>query len=242
MILYLSASADPFFITLLGLHRPEKGALRPIPFRSRALVSRTAQSNKVPVGRMTQVSTSYDVDLNGIIIRVDVRQWERFALDNGAPAIAEPASVLGKPLAGLIAGPARDLFEVMLSAARNGQFEACRYRFRCDAPHRDRELEMRVEPLIDGDEVTGLRFTSIVLWERGRIGSVLLSTSADRRAVGPLLRMCSYCKDVEHASDGWISPRDYESRGYPTDVAITHGVCPKCNDTYVQPIITKLGN
>lgn len=189
---------------------------------------------------MPVLATSCDVDLKGIVVRVDARQWERFALDNGAPAIAEPASILGKPFAELIAGPGRDLFEVMLSAAQSGQFQACEYKFRCDAPHRDREMEMHIEPLMDGESVTGLRFTSIVLREHDRLGSVLLAKTASREPAGSLLRMCSYCKDVEHDADGWISPRDYESRGYPTDIAITHGVCPTCDETYVQPLIRKL--
>jgi hypothetical protein len=189
---------------------------------------------------MPYVETSYDVDLDGVIVRVDAKQWERFALDNGAPGIAEPSSILGKPFADLMAGPAKDLFALMLSAAKSGQFSACEYKFRCDAPHRDREMEMHIEPLMDGDAVTGLRYTSIVLREHDRLGSTLLSQSTSQRAQGPLLKMCSYCKDVEHADDGWISPRDYESRGYPTEVAITHGICPACDETYVQPLIRKL--
>lgn len=189
---------------------------------------------------MTQVATSYDVDLNGVIVRVDAEQWERFALDNGAPGIAEPASILGKRFADLVAGPARDLFGFMLAAAQTGQFLECEYEFRCDAPHRDREMEMRVEPLMDGDVMTGLRFTSTVLREHDRIGSVLLAKTADPATMGPLLRMCSYCKRVDHQTDGWIDPREYESRGYPTDVAITHGVCPACDETYIQPLIREL--
>ncbi len=189
---------------------------------------------------MPHIETSYDVDLNGIIVRVDAKQWERFALDNGAPAIAEPSSILGKPFVELVSGPGGDLFGVLLSAARSGKFQACEYKFRCDAPHRDREMEMHIEPLMEGKSIAGLRFTSVVLREHDRIGSVLLAKKADGRAVGPLLKMCSYCKDVEHDADGWISPRDYESSGYQTDVAITHGVCPTCDETYIQPLIRKL--
>lgn len=190
---------------------------------------------------MTQVATSYDVDLNGFVVRVDAQQWERFALDNGAPAIAEPASILGKAFADLMAGPARELFRLMLAAARSGQFQSCDYKFRCDAPHRDREMEMHIEPLMDGDVVAGLRFTSIVLREHDRLGSKLLTQKAGQRQRGPLLKMCSYCKDVEHNVDGWIGPREYESRGYATNVEITHGVCPECDETYLQPTIRNLG-
>lgn len=189
---------------------------------------------------MTKVATSYDVDLDGNVVRVDTKQWERFALDNGAPAIADPGSILGRPFADLMAGPARELFRLMLAAAQRGRFQACTYKFRCDAPHRDREMEMHIEPLLDAETVVGLRFTSIVLREHDRLGSALLMKRAGQFQRAPLLKMCSYCKNVEHDVDGWISPREYEHRGFSTAVEITHGVCPNCDEAYIQPIIKNL--
>ena len=186
--------------------------------------------------------TTYDVDLDGLLTRVDEREWRRFALDNGAPEIASPKTVVGRPLAGFLAGPVRDSVTRVLEAARAGRFDGYRYAFRCDAPHRDRELEMRIAPLTDGGRLKGLRFRSIVLRERERLGSVLLGRGADVDGEPPVLEMCSYCKQVNHGNEGWMNPRDYESRGYPTDVALSHGVCPRCNETYLEPMLRGLGS
>lgn len=185
--------------------------------------------------------TTYDINLEGVLLRVDEDEWERFALDNGAPDIASAKSVVGRPFADFFAGPARDLLTTMLDAANKGTFHECQYEFRCDAPHRDREMEMHVAPLVEEGKVTGLRFRSIVLRERERFGSALLALQAGLPGTRALLKMCSYCKRVEHAPEGWMNPRDYESQGYPTEVAITHGVCPACDETYIQPILRSLG-
>jgi hypothetical protein len=60
---------------------------------------------------------------------------------------------------------------------------------------------------------------------------------------GSLVTVCCYCADVawpigaRRAEREWIAPDVYYARGGPSDVALSHGICPNCFRTIVEPNI-----
>jgi phosphoserine phosphatase RsbU/P len=50
-----------------------------------------------------------------------------------------------------------------------------------------------------------------------------------------LLPICSYCKRIRDEHESWLPIDEYLVRR--TDARFTHGLCPECRTTHVQPIL-----
>jgi hypothetical protein len=184
-------------------------------------------------------TVSYTVDLDGVLTHIESEQWERFAMENGAAALADPASVVGKRLEDFIIGPAKYHVRMLVRMLRGGQYPDFGYTFRCDAPHKDRLMRMVVHPVTSGDgAASGLQFSSTIVAEEDLFECVLLYHE-DAGENAPFLRMCSYCKRVDHR-DAWMAPREYEASGAETRVRLSHVICPDCERDIVEPMLMNL--
>jgi hypothetical protein len=173
----------------------------------------------------------YEVDADDRLVRVD-DGWRRFARANGAPEYAEDAGLIGRPLLGFISdGTTKLIYDALLQRARSGG-RPVDVPFRCDSPGERRWLEMRIAPL-DG---RALRFETFTVRTEPRDAAPLLDRSVPRS--GPMLRMCSWCKDVDTAH-GWQpierAVTTLRVFGGETVPPITHGICPVCVTRFEAP-------
>jgi hypothetical protein len=68
------------------------------------------------------------------------------------------------------------------------------------------------------------------------------SANPDRDAVEkfPVVTLCSYCHAVAwpigSEEPEWIEPEVYYTRGGPSDVLVSHGMCPGCYDRLMAEV------
>ncbi|MDZ7728379.1 MAG: hypothetical protein U5Q44_09420 [Dehalococcoidia bacterium] len=98
---------------------------------------------------------------------------------------------------------------------------------------------MEISTLHEEERPIGLVFQSTVVAEYQHRHVGLLDMPAQLNPAFPILRMCSYCKRVEHpaGSGEWLAPISYEDAGGTTDVRISHGICPACERDIVEPLL-----
>lgn len=75
--------------------------------------------------------------------------------------------------------------------------------------------------------------------ERELLLETLRAALAEVRTLRSILPMCSYCKKIRDETDEWHSVDTYIARH--TDTRFSHGICPHCMDTIVEPQIEALG-
>jgi hypothetical protein len=173
----------------------------------------------------------YELDASDRLVAVG-GEWDRFALENGAPAAAA-AGVVGRPLWDFVAGfeTVHLLRRIVHSARVAGRpVEAP---FRCDGPGLERHMHFRAE-LVDGG---GVRVTTRLLRE------VPLDASPAAEAPAPrceLLRMCSWCNRIRVDDGRWMEPAEavaqlglFTGPGVPP---ITHGMCAGCMEA-MEPLL-----
>lgn len=158
---------------------------------------------------------SYDVGPDDVITGFG-GEWIDFALDNGAPSLAD---VVGCSLWDFISGMAtREAYRDILGRVRRGQ--EIHFPFRCDSPHVIREMAMIMRSPGGGD----VRFESFLLATRPRVD---LRTPP---AEGPI-RICSWCRRMA-SPGGWHYPRFAIEALMPFDMdhpsRVRYGVCPTC--------------
>ncbi|MBV8257269.1 MAG: hypothetical protein JO073_05565 [Actinobacteria bacterium] len=147
--------------------------------------------------------------------------FERFARENGAPALAQEAP--GRRLWDYVLGDeVTHLWEVLLADARAGSPAVVPYR--CDADDKVRRMRMRLDPAGDGSVV----FTSFIDEEAPRAPVPLFAVASIRH--GNLLASCSWCRRFD--VDGWVEAEEAVERlGILSDVPpppITHTICDDC--------------
>jgi PAS domain S-box-containing protein len=71
--------------------------------------------------------------------------------------------------------------------------------------------------------------------EREQLLERLQAALAEVRTLRSILPMCSYCKKIRDEADDWHSVDTYIARH--TDTRFSHGICPHCMDTIVEPQI-----
>lgn len=169
-------------------------------------------------------SSVYHIDSQNCIIAFN-DAWRAFAVENGAPELANDA-VIGQPLWRYITNPETvHLYQRLLQSVRADR-RPIRVPFRCDAPslRRFMELEMAAE---DND---GVRFSVVTLRLEARPPVVLLDAALARS--GGMLRMCSWCKQIELGEGAWVEVEEAVRRlrlfDHATLPHITHGMCDAC--------------
>jgi len=79
--------------------------------------------------------------------------------------------------------------------------------------------------------LVGLLYHSTVLDVTRRQRVNLLDTRFDPAdKTSPILRVCSYCKRVEHPQDtqSWVTAEEYTVSGGTDVVRLSHGICSDC--------------
>lgn len=69
--------------------------------------------------------------------------------------------------------------------------------------------------------------------ERDRLVQQLQSALAEVRTLQAILPICSYCKRIRDDQNYWQSVEGYVSRH--TNSRFSHGICPSCHETHVEP-------
>jgi PAS domain S-box-containing protein len=71
--------------------------------------------------------------------------------------------------------------------------------------------------------------------ERERLVGELQAALAEVRQLQEILPICSYCRKVRDPEDFWHSVEDYIA--HHTDSRFSHGICPECYTTTVEPML-----
>ena len=167
---------------------------------------------------------AYRVDANARIRFVNDR-WDDFARDNGAPELAG-AAIIGRLMSEFISGAETWHLYGMLTRRAQRVSRPFSLRFRCDAPHAQRFMQMRIEALDDGQ----IEFRSHALEIRPRAAVAVLTRGAERDP-SRLLHICSWCNRGE-VDRLWLEIDQvvmslglFEGKPLPR---LTHGVCDEC--------------
>lgn len=166
------------------------------------------------------------------------QEFAAFAKENGAPELADPSYLFGRPIFDFIEGEdVRDAYRRVFDVVEKNYLKACTVIFRCDSPTLQRTMRMAVTMisrqyflcqsiLLSESEV---RRPPIALFD-------FRAQTANRQSSGnlPLLPICSMCQQIRVMSEcspngEWISAEEYYSRGGATKVLLTHGLCPECS-------------
>ena len=170
----------------------------------------------------------YATDAEGRLVFVD-RGWCEFALANAAADYAVPERLYGRALLSFISEPTTlHVYSVLMDRVAKSH-ETVVVPFRCDAPALRRWLALEMTP-----HEGGVSFVTRQLRAEPRLVPFPFNRTGPRADV--LMRMCSWCKDVELSPARW-GPIEEAVATFAlfreADVpGITHGICPACADLF----------
>ena len=124
--------------------------------------------------------TIWTCDLEGRITSVN-RAWARFAEANGAPALADPATMVGRSIwSGVTDAASREQLERGMALLRAGRAPFVRWEFPCDAPDEPRVFLMQLSPVrtapADPHAVSGYVFSTVDITASHRSREALIDT------------------------------------------------------------------
>jgi hypothetical protein len=174
----------------------------------------------------------YTTDREGRLAFVD-RGWCEFATANAAPPdYAIPERLYGRALLSFISDSTTlHVYSLLMERVLREKVPIV-VPFRCDSPPERRWLELEMTPHEDG-----IHFASRQVSVEPRPVPVPFDRPGTRADL--LLRMCSWCKDVELAAGSW-GPVEEAVKTFAlfrdADVpGITHGICPSCVKVLEDP-------
>lgn len=197
------------------------------------------------LGAMREIA--YVVDMDGNISNVGQPGWRKFAGENKGQDIADESSVVGKSILDYVQGDdVKDSYRRFLVALRNPKSDCVEFDFRCDSPSVRRDLRMIISPIRSAGIHLGYLFQCLIMDAKARppislFDAELLSGANQYDQSLPFLSLCSYCQKVRDKSNEddlttpWLEAEEYYRRGGNSDVRISHGICPECMETKVQP-------
>jgi DNA-binding CsgD family transcriptional regulator len=193
---------------------------------------------------------AYFVGPSGAIVACGERNWRRFALENGAPELADASAVVGRNILDFVEGDeVRDAYRGFLDTLLNGESRAISFLFRCDAPNMRRDLRMGMSVVRSRGETHGVLFHSTTLKTTTRLPArifdfkkhrVAASAPEDPRAV----RMCSFCQKLAGPgldpsdSENWVDGSRYGGAA-AVQAPIRHSVCPPCHRQWVDILLPR---
>ena len=74
--------------------------------------------------------------------------------------------------------------------------------------------------------------------EREFLVRELQSALAEIRSLRAILPICSYCKKIRDEDNAWQSMERYIA--HHTNTRFSHGICPTCYDTEVEPVLVEM--
>lgn len=174
---------------------------------------------------MSTETLSYAIDEQDHLIRVD-NGYYRFAAENGWD---EAATSLGRSLWDYVAGHEMVKLQRLLVRRIRNEVGDVELPFRCDGPAVRREMEMRIVARPGGRVVL---FSARLRAEQARdLPQWLLDPSVPRS--DEVLEMCGWCDRFEVDGE-WVEVEEVARRlelfNRPELPALSHGICPTCNE------------
>ena len=174
---------------------------------------------------MTVAALSYAIDEQDRLVRVD-EGYYRFAAENGW---AEAGSSLGRSLWDYVAGEDLKKVQRLLLRRVRDEVGSVELPFRCDGPGVRREMDIRIAAGRGGRAVL---FSARLRGEEEREEPMpLLDPEAPRGE--ETLVMCGWCDRFEVEGE-WVeveeAARRLELFDRPELPALSHGICPECNE------------
>ena len=181
----------------------------------------------------SDVLCRYATDADGCLVFVD-EAWCDFARANDAPQYAVPAALYGRPLLAFISeSTTKHVYSVLMQRVIEER-KVIRVPFRCDAPALRRWMELTMTARDDG----GVDFVGRQLRAEPRRPPLAFHRPPHPSAL--MLRMCSWCKNVELPAGRWDTVEEavrvlglFGERGVPD---ITHGICPPCQALFEMDV------
>ncbi len=184
---------------------------------------------------------AYLVLPNGRIAACGGTDWAGFAQANGGRDL-EPARVIGRDLFAIIQGePVRQVYRRFHDVLLRGASKRVAFSFRCDCPELRRDLSLSITPVHRDGATTAFLYQSEIRDEQVRPRIPLFDFASGRFPADragderPIVTLCSYCQRVawpvgaEGAARSWIEADTYYRQGGPTDIRVSHGMCPDCH-------------
>lgn len=187
---------------------------------------------------------AYLVSAEGRIADYTARNWDRFAKSNDGAELTCRDNVVGRPLLDFVTGEeTRDSYRAFHELLMSGRDERVAFFYSCDGPEVHRAMRMVMASVGPAAEPAGILYHSTVLRETMRPPVKFL----DRQLVAReeeswrLVSICSYCKGVRwNGPERWIAPDAYYREGGPDNVRLSHGICPACFESIVEPALKAL--
>ncbi len=170
--------------------------------------------------------TVYQIDADDRLV-VFNSQWNRFAIENDARDLMQD-HITNQVLWHFIRdSETRHLHQTLLQRVRQSG-HTLTLPFRCDAPALRRYMEMIIAPL-DNDAI---EYCCRTLRTEQREPLRLLDPAASHNEHGAMLRMCSWCKNIDTGGTGWMETENaiahlhlFDTESLPR---ITHTMCDAC--------------
>lgn len=191
---------------------------------------------------------AYLTAIDGKILAVSTSSWEEFSTINQAPHLT-PEHVIGKIIFDLFQGEEiRKAYHAMHDAVCDSKRSEISFAYRCDSPETERHMHLCMKAVRDEGEVIGVLYQSQLVDALPRAPMEIFShkrliTLNPSYRFDQILSLCSYCHDVawpigaQRERQDWIKPEEYYRRAGTNEVVVSHGICPSCYDTVVQPNI-----
>jgi hypothetical protein len=186
---------------------------------------------------------AYLVALDGEILAIGESGWSTFSRENAAPWLTG-AAVVGTSLFAAIAGDQiREAYRRMHVSVASGGRPEVGFQYRCDSPAMQRFMRMSIRPVpVDNLVLYQSQITAEIA--RPPLNLFAHAWRAEGYAGVPaeaIVALCSFCHRVvwpigaREPQQQWITVEDYYRRGGPSDIAVSHAICPDCYDTVVVP-------
>jgi len=174
---------------------------------------------------MTVAALSYAIDEHDHLVKVD-EGYYGFAEENGWD---EAGASLGRSLWDYVAGDEMKTLQRMLVRRLRDEAGEVELPFRCDGPGVRRRMQIRI---VAGRGGRAVLFSARLRSEDEREEPMpLLDPEAPRGE--ELLAMCGWCDRFEVGGE-WVeveeAARRLELFDRPELPALSHGVCPQCNE------------
>jgi hypothetical protein len=187
---------------------------------------------------------AYLVGRDGAVLAAGHPSWVRFCAQNGADDLTV-ASVVGKCLFDMMLGEEVQAASRKLhDAVWTGRRAHITYGYRCDAPAVERHMRMSISQIVVAGAVRAALYQSLILSEISRIPLGIFAPELLTAGLKPFrpdhfVKICSYCSKVAWPPGAkqdvlaWIAPEEYYRRRGPSEVVVSHGICPDCSERVV---------
>jgi hypothetical protein len=182
---------------------------------------------------------------DGTIIGVGREGWAAFSREVGG-ASPRPEEVVGRRLSDMMSGEAvKRAFAALHERVATLATRALTYEYRCDAPDRERLMKMSISALVVRGRLLGVLYQSTLISSADRVPLEFLSgldaaSDGSHMAELPFVTICQFCANVTMNSWGgeWVAPGAYYRRGGDDAVRLSHGICPVCEQTHLEPLLS----